>query len=210
MMAKHLLLTLAAAATLSACGGGNDRPKPVPAPIGGWEVGPIIGRTNYSSGFSAEITPEGYTLVVPTNGSLNYVVRPGSLIGKNRIVLRYRVVLDEGVKLLPKCCPQSMSIGPTLYFATSDNDWRKDGLRWWATFNAPTPIVAGEFELIAPLDGKWSSVIAMNAETHPLEFRNAINKANRIGFTFGGGDGFGHGIYATGRAKIIITYFGAE
>jgi hypothetical protein len=34
--------------------------------------------------------------------------------------------------------------------------------------------------------------------------------ADRIGFTFGGGDGYGHGTYATGSARFVVTSFAVE
>lgn len=38
----------------------------------------------------------------------------------------------------------------------------------------------------------------------------AMNDAGRIGFVLGGGDGLGHGIYATGPARLVVKSFQIE
>ena len=42
---------------------------------------------------------------------------------------------------------------------------------------------------------------------HIAEFAEAIANASRIGFVLGGGDGLGHGVYATGPLRIVVTGF---
>ena len=135
----------------------------------------------------------------------------GSLSGKSRIRMRYRIeAADPMVKFLPKCCPELLGMGPTMYLQDKDDDWEKEGKRWWATFNSPWPIVPGEFEIIVPLNGKWTSVYTWSAEDRPAEFADTLLNAERIGFTFGGGDGYGHGTYATGPARMVVTSFVVE
>ena len=45
------------------------------------------------------------------------------------------------------------------------------------------------------------------AATNPAEFAAALANASRIGFVLGGGDGLGHGVYATGPLRLVVTGF---
>ena len=179
-----------------------------------WEIGPIIDGKNYSVGMPERPvqTNDGWAFDFPlAGGHVGYITYPfGSLSGKSRIVMRYRIEADPGVKFLPKCCADLLGQGPTMYFQMANDDWQREGGRWFATFNSPWPIVAGEFELNIPLDGNWTSVYTWAASDHQLEFTQAKAGAGRIGFTFGGGDGYGHGVYATGRARMVVTSFVVE
>ena len=47
-------------------------------------------------------------------------------------------------------------------------------------------------------------------ESNPSDFKSAIDNAGRIGFVLGGGDGLGHGVFATGPARIVVTGFTVE
>ncbi|MBA3729320.1 MAG: hypothetical protein H0W92_00715 [Sphingomonas sp.] len=46
--------------------------------------------------------------------------------------------------------------------------------------------------------------------TNPMGFRSALANADEVGFVLGGGDGLGHGVFATGRARLIVTSFRIE
>jgi hypothetical protein len=179
-----------------------------------WEIGPIIDNVNYSRGMPLHPTQtsDGWAFDFPLQGGwVGYVTyKYGSLAGKSRIVMRYRIEADPGVQFLPKCCPQLLGQGPTMYFQRKGDNWENDGGRWWATFNSPWPIVPGEFELNIPLNANWTSVSTWTAEGRPSDFANAKSNAERIGFTFGGGDGYGHGVYATGRARFVLLSFTIE
>lgn len=98
-----------------------------------------------------------------------------------------------------------------LYLQREGDDWSGIGkfetYRWWATFAAPTPITAGEHEVIAPLSARWEAVEGSNADDNVEAFRAALSQAARIGFTFGGGTGFGHGVYAEGKARFTLLSF---
>jgi hypothetical protein len=157
-------------------------------------------------------TTDGWAFDFPlAPGKVGYVTyRFGSLAGKSRIVMRYRIEADPTVQIFPMCCPQLDSIGPTLYFQQRGDDWNTDGKRWWATFDTRHPIQGGEYELNIPLDGAWTSVFTMTAQSNPQQFANAKQNADRVGFTLGGGDGYGHGVYANGVARIVVTSFRIE
>lgn len=179
-----------------------------------WEIGPIVNGTNYSVGTPPHPyqTSDGWAFDIPTSpGSVHYVTyKYGSLAGKSHIVMNYRLEADPGVDIFAASVPGATSIGPTLYFQQSGDDWNTDGMRWWATFNIHDPITPGEYQLDIPLDGKWTSVFTMTAETDPVQFQTAKLNAERVGFTFGGGTGYGHGVYATGQARFVVTSFTIE
>jgi hypothetical protein len=210
-------LILIAAALLASCGddvsGDNRNPKDQEPRNYGWSAGPVINGQNYSVGVKLIDNFDGTSeFQFPgLGGHVNYITKPyGSLASATRIRMTYRIEIEGDGKLVPKCCPNSLAQGPTIYFATKDNDWRKDGQRWWATFDAKTPMVAGTYEVVAPFTSRWTSVLNMDSDDNHAEFAEALRNADRIGFTFGGGDGFGHGVYATTPAKFTMLEFKVE
>jgi hypothetical protein len=100
----------------------------------------------------------------------------------------------------------------TLYFQRGGDDWSARGpfeaYRWYATFATQSPIRPGEHVLVAPLNGNWTAVQSSNARTNPAAFRAALAEADQVGFVLGGGDGFGHGVRATGRRGWSSPTFG--
>jgi hypothetical protein len=210
-----LLLAMFSTATIAA--------KPVtaadPMDANAWEIGPITPTQNYSVNMplSPSPHPDGWSFDIPypnaEAGHVHYVTfKHGPLTGKTRIVLRYRLEMADRVQLVPtKEQPNSYPSILTLYFQRRDDDWSGRGkyetYRWWATFHSAMPLTAGEHELSVPLDGNWTAIQTSSAATNPKGFRDAIRDAERVGFTFGGGDGYGHGVYATGPARFVVTSF---
>ena len=183
-----------------------------------WTIGPIIRGRNYSQGVPLQPSPArrgAWQIDLPrAPGSVHYVTfRHGSLAGKRRIVLRYRVEADPGVRIEPVTAPGTASI-ITLYFQRGGDNWSARGrfetYRWYATFASHSPIAPGEHEMVAPLDGAWTAVMTSSARTAPAAFRDALQHADQVGFVLGGGDGYGHGVFATGRARLIVTDFRVE
>jgi hypothetical protein len=60
------------------------------------------------------------------------------------------------------------------------------------------------------IDGAWTAIESSTARTAPAAFREAIAAADQVGFVLGGGDGYGHGVFATGPARLIVTEFRVE
>jgi len=204
----------------------GQTPTPTPTPPPGdpmvsplmvasnWQIGPIIDGHNYSIGMplSPMQTNDGWAFDFPLNsGSVHYVTyRYGSLAGKTHIVMHYRIEADPSVHFYPVCCPQLGTVGPVVYFQKRGDDWNTDGNRWWATFDAPYPIKPGDYTLDVPLNGAWTSVYTMSASSNPSAFASAKTNADRVGFTFGGGDGYGHGVYADQAARFVLLSFTIE
>jgi hypothetical protein len=188
------------------------------APAAAWQIGPIIRGRNYSQGVAPHPIPRrggGWYIDLPQSpGSLHYVTfGHGSLAGKRRIVIRYRLEADPGVRLLAASDRRSPSM-ITLYFQRRGDNWsgrgRFESYRWYATFATQSPVTPGEHLMVAPLDGAWTAVETSSARTNPAAFREAIAAAGQVGFVLGGGDGFGHGVFATGRARLVVTEFRVE
>jgi hypothetical protein len=223
-MMRRLLIAALAFALASCGGGGHDRPTVRPAPAVNamqpsvWEIGPITENGNYSVGMPLHpyATVDGWAFDFPPYpGSVHYVTaRLGSLAGKSRLVLRYRIEAAEGVDLKPITGPDSPSL-LTLYFQRRGDDWSAQGkferFRWYASGFTQAQLRPGEFELAAPLDGPgWTAVETSTFETAYAAFADAKANADRVGFVFGGGTGLGHGVYATGRARFIVESFTVE
>ncbi len=212
---------LAAFALLAACGDlakANADPSAGVSNAGAWTIGPIVRGRNYSRGVPLHPSPRrggGWHIDLPrAPGSVHYVTfRHGSLAGKRRIVMRYRLETAPGVQLLAASDGRSASM-ITLYFQRAGDNWsgrgRFEAYRWYATFATRTPVTPGEHLMVAPLDGRWTAVETSTARSNPAAFRDAVARADQVGFVLGGGDGNGHGVFAPGRARLIVTDFRVE
>lgn len=183
-----------------------------------WTIGPLIRGRNYSVGMPFHPSGQrggGWYIDLPiAPGSVHYVTfRHGSLRGVRRLILRYRVVAAPGAAIVPTDDPTSASI-ITLYFQRAGDNWSARGpfetYRWYATFASRSPISPGTFEIVAPLDGNWTAVQSSSTRSHPEAFREAVLHADEVGFVLGGGGGYGHGVSATGWARLIVTDFRVE
>ena len=208
------------ALTLLATGSGPAATSAVAAVSnpGAWQIGPVIRGRNYSRGAPLRPTPRrggGFQIDLPrAPGSVHYVTfRHGSLAGKSRIVMRYRIEAAPGVRIAPPSAPQGAGM-ITLYFQRAGDNWsargRYETYRWYATFATQSPLTPGDHQMVAPLDGNWTAVETSSARTNPAAFREAIAHADQVGFVLGGGDGYGHGVFASGRARLIVTQFRIE
>jgi hypothetical protein len=180
-------------------------------PAGPWEIGPTIGNRNYSVGLPSTLTrgSNGLRVAIGPSAEPHYVtVRHGSLRGKSQIRMRFRIVGPNNAIVHGAKCSLNSSATVTLYFQRKDDDWATDGGRWWATFaSVPLKVSTNEMEIVAPLNGKWTSVSRMTAENNPDAFVAAKANADRVGFTFGNCEGFGHGARATLPVSFVMTRF---
>ena len=215
---KFRTAALAALALLAACGPSAEPAAAAPAEASAWEIGPIIRGRNYSEGAALHPTPRrdgSWHIDLPRPpGSVHYVTFPhGSLAGKKRIVMRYRIEAARGVRLAPPSSPTGPAL-LTLYFQRRGVTWsgrgRYETYRWYATFASHRDLKPGEYEMVAPLDANWTAVEQSTAANNPAAFRAAVADAHRVGFVLGGGDGYGHGVFATGPARIVVTDFRVE
>lgn len=213
--------TLAAFAFLAACGNVTEANAQSGAGASNpqaWTIGPIIRGRNYSPGAPLHPTARrggGWQIDLPrAPGSVHYVTFPhGSLAGKRRIVMRYRIEMARGTRLLASSDSRFPAM-ITLYFQRRGDSWsgrgRFETYRWYATFATQSPLTPGDHVIVAPLDGAWTAVETSRALTDPAAFRQAVAAADQVGFVLGGGDGVGHGVSATGPARLIVTDFRVE
>ena len=213
-------IALAAFAALAACGNGAEasaQPAAASNPSA-WVIGPIVRGRNYSRGVPLHPSPRrggGWQIDLPrAPGSVHAATfRHGPLNGKRRIVMRYRIEADPGVRLVAASDGRSAAM-ITLYFQRSGDNWsgrgRFETYRWYATFATRSPLTPGDHLMVAPLDGRWTAVEISNAHGSPGAFRAALAAADQVGLVLGGGDGYGHGIFATGPARLVVTDFRVE
>lgn len=183
-----------------------------------WVIGPVIGRRNHSVGMPLHPTPRrggGFQIDLPqAPGSAHYVTfRHGSLAGKKRIRMRYRVEADRGTRIVATTGPNEPGI-ITPYFQRYGDNWRARGpfetYRWYGTF-ATKVLAPGSYEIVAPLTARWTAIETSNAHGAPRAFQEAIANADQVGFVLGGGTGYGHGVHVEGgRARLIVTDFRVE
>jgi hypothetical protein len=204
-------LISAAFAVLTACSGGSDRPPSLPPSASAataWVIGPIIDGENYSKGTPLHpiSTDDGFAVPVSPTAQPHYVTyHNGSLLGKHTISMRFRVEGDS--EIIPVTgVPGSPAI-LSLYIQRKGDDWsgtgKYEGYRWYSTYNAVVGLKQGEYSVTSTFDGAWTSVQDGSGDS----FANAWNNADNVGFVLGGGTGYGHGIYATGNVRIVVTEF---
>jgi hypothetical protein len=112
-------------------------------------------------------------------GSVHYLTfAHGSLEGKQRIVLRYRLEAARDVTVTAT----TASGGPRLitpYFQRAGDNWsgrgRFESYRWYPTFGTQE-LQPGTYQIIAPLNANWIAVETSSAKCNPAAFRDA--KAN--------------------------------
>lgn len=180
-----------------------------------WEIGPIMDGVNYSQGLALHPAahPQGIVLELPYPsqdvGSAHYITLPvGSLVGKSKIRMVYRIETADGARIIPCKFPDGQA-SMSLYFQRKGLKWTEafEAWRWWASFATHHNLAAGEFVMEAPLDANWTATLTSSRVNNPTAFNKASEMAGRIGFTLGGPDGLGHGIYASGAARIVVTEF---
>ena len=183
-----------------------------------WEIGPIMLGDNESKNVPLHPLPhpDGWCIDVPhptpDAGHVHYVTVPtGPLTPDQTITLRLRIEADPATRLVPVKFPDALGL-ITLYFQRGGDMWSGEGeyrwYRWYAGFGTVKDQRTGELTLIARLnDPRWGAVMGGTAATNPAEFAAALAGASRIGFVLGGGDGLGHGVYATGPLRLVVTGF---
>ena len=184
-----------------------------------WEIGPIVRGRNSSVGMPPAPTPAGrgwyFDFPFPSEqaGHVHYVTfRPGSLAGKSRIVVRYRVEAASGVSFVPRDRPQEPAT-VSLYLQRRGDNWSGRGpyqfYRWFAPPSTVKRIQPGVHEMTVSLnDGRWLGVSGgRRAQDNRAAFAAALARTDRVGLLFGSSSRRGHGVYATGPARFTLVSF---
>lgn len=191
------------------------------APATDWEIGPIIRGKNYSVGMPLAPKSErgGWSFDFPVGskvaGHVHYVTfRPGSLAGKSRIVVRYRVDARAGTRFVPQANLDRAGT-VSLYLQRRGDNWNARGryqyYRWYAPAATVRELAPGVGEISVSLDDpQWISVLGQPSGNNPGAMADALADAERIGLVFGSSNARGHGVYATAPAKFVMTGFRVE
>lgn len=183
-----------------------------------WEIGPVIRGKNYSVNMPLAPRAErgGWSFDFPVGskaaGHVHYVTfRPGSLAGKARIVVRYRVDARAGTRFVPQANPDRAGT-VSLYLQRRGDNWNARGryqyYRWYAPAASVRELAPGVGEISVALDDpQWISVLGQAAATNPGAMREALADVERVGLVFGSSNARGHGVYATAPARFVMTGF---
>lgn len=185
-----------------------------------WQIGPFYKGRSLSPGMPATATRAGdrayFDFPWPTAraGHVHYVTRrTGPLTGARRIVLRYRIEGERGVRFRPQEHPDREAT-LSLYFQRRGDNWKARGryatYRWYAPEALMGPLTPGTHEVSVPLDANWVAVMGANRRSAPEAFEAALANAARVGFVFGSRGGRGHGVFATAPARFTILDFRVE
>lgn len=189
-----------------------------------WEIGPIIRGKSRSDGMPLRPAQAGLEAVggwsfdfpgpSARNGHVNYVTMPSrSLGGARRITMTYRIDAGRGVQFHPQEYPGTPAT-MSLYFQVRGDNWTARDqyrfARWYAPAEKVETLRPGTHTVSIDMDENWIAVVAFKRDTAPEEFRRALANASRIGLTFGGKGGRGHGVYATGAARFTLLDFRVE
>lgn len=214
-MLRRYLAALAAFACLS--GGAVDAQPKTPR-AGDWEIGPVIRGRNHSPGLPPRPEPlrDGWYFDFPAGseaaGHVHYVTfRPGSLRGKSRITVRYRVDAAPGARFVARANPE-LPAAVSLYFQQRGDDWsgrgRYEFFRWYAPAATVRPIAPGEHEMTVAFDAPgWISVMGKAASRTPGAMDASLDDVDRVGLVFGAVRGRGHGVFATRPARFTLLGF---
>ncbi len=181
-----------------------------------WTIGPWIKGKNYSVGMPAspERTDAGIAIDFPTTprAHVHYVTfDPGSLAGKQEIVMRYRIDAERGTRFVPQQEPEKPG-AISLFFQRRGDNWTARGqyefYRWYAPKMKVKQLSPGNHEIRISLDDPdWMSVAYRNPATAPELFEAAKRDTAKVGFVLGSDLLRGHGVYATKPARMTVTSF---
>lgn len=163
----------------------------------GWSAGPIGKDGNHSK--NVEAVGNGFTFPVGVDG-IHYFTKARGPITGDSISVNCEIVAAPDVRFVgvEDGAPGTMSV----YIAGPD--WRAPHGRWYCPVEYRTPITAGNHAITVPLDGLWMGATDDNSATAPAQFLECLANPGRIGVVFGGNEGRGHGVYATGPARLTI------
>ena len=184
--------------------GGSDKTSPPPPPVSQW-------RILYSPGMPVEpeVIGNGFALNFPTAGSLHYVVRgqSGSISGAFEAAIN--LIIPEGVVMSPVGAGDEPPCKAVFYFQRRGDDLTasKPYHRWWSSQALPLVTSYNGVMSVPLLPENWGSVFGVNGAAAPAEFAAAMADVQGVGMTFSGKHFAGHGLVASGAARIEVSAF---
>lgn len=186
-----------------------------------WEIGPIIRGKNYSVGMPLQPVPtsKGWYFDFPqgskADGHVHYVTfAPGSLVGKSRIVVHYRVTASSSTRFVPQEHPQLPGT-VSLFLQRRGDTWsargRYEHYRWYAPSHSVQNIAPGLQQMTVELhDPEWISVSGKVTSENPAAYAASLRDTDRLGLVFGSTEARGHGVFATAPARFELLSFAIE
>lgn len=180
-----------------------------------WQIGPIIDGRSYSKNMPLYLYEgrDGPWFDFPgpskSDGHVHYVtIASGPLNRAKRITMRYRIDSPPDVKFRPQEAPGEEAT-MSLYFQRHGDRWTRDypHYRWYSPTARVVKLRPGVHEISIGLDEPWVAMMGGNSHTLPGPFAKTLTDTARIGFTFGGSTGRGHGVYATRPARFTLLEF---
>lgn len=165
-----------------------------------WTIGPIINGQNYSRGMLLRPTANpggGWYFEFPQADGVHYVTRAPTEVGRRSVRMVFEIQGDATFKEVAGDCPGLVR----LYIQRrGDNwSWNRASYRFWSR---PLELKPGKHEMgyvFAP--ELWTNV---GGQTDAAGLQAALADLENVGFTFGGKFA-GHGVYAVGSARFVLT-----
>jgi hypothetical protein len=156
----------------------------------------------------------GWQFLFPTQNGVHYLTtaqRPSS--ASQAITATISVSVNGAPAFEYRTAPDNVCDAPAtvrLFFQRQGDDMSGQGqyefYRWWSD-QAFYVLGPGTITLTGDLTdpSQWSSVYGRHGDENPTMFRDALANVGNLGFTFGGGCFYGHGVYVdpgTGQATF--------
>lgn len=214
---RNLLIAALLLAMAAVLGPTAEARAASPARADSWQIGPIIRGRNYSVGMPLRPSParRGWYVDFPypnaRAGHVHYIThRPGPLTGKRRIVVRYRIDAAPGVRFVPQQQPRLPATISLVIQRRGDN-WSGRGgynfYRWYAPRHTVQLLRPGVHQMVVELGRGWVPVSGGRAAADPRAFAQALADVDRVGLVLGSAGRRGHGVYATGPARLTVLDF---
>ena len=182
-----------------------------------WDLRTIARGIMKSKGFEKHPAKQGDWIHIhfDAGDDLHYAVcNPGDRMkGAKGLQLDYRFVFSPGARLYPTNPPGSQNSPTmlTLLLQHEDdnflaNQYKNDSEddRWWGTMDTVNPMEQPEGTIVSMFDERWTATQFSTADDNQEGLRDVIENCGRIGFSLGGGDGYGHGCTATGPIDLYV------
>jgi hypothetical protein len=202
---------------LSACNDDRSLAAKVPMNAQAWSI-------LYSPGMPPHPTPQrggGWYFDFPSgsNSSVNYVLAAVNIAGSSSVRASLSVTTTGKVVFVYNIQPDNTCINPArvrfLLQEKGDDLSGTNGkqyFRWWSN-SVAYELVPGSAELSASLTdlSQWTSVFGEKANASAAAmagFKQAMARLGNVGFAFGGGCFYGHGVRASGgTARFALTRY---
>jgi hypothetical protein len=167
-----------------------------------WTIGPIINGRNYSHGMPLRPTANpggGWYFDFPQADGVHYVTRAPTEVGRHSVRMVFEIQGDATFKEVAGDGPGLVR----LYIQRRGDNWSWDraSYRFWSR---PLELKPGKHEMVYVFAPElWTNV---GGQTDAAGLQAALADLENVGFTFGGKFA-GHGVYAVGSARFVLTEY---